>query len=93
MFDLIPVGTGSQPEDYGRIVGGTTSEQHEWPWQVSLQLYRGAWYHFCGGSLIQDRWVLTAAHCLDGMVYVEPTRIVKLFLLCLTAFDYLTMKI
>ena len=65
MFDLIPVGM-----QQSRIVGGSQAEQNEWPWQVSLQLYRGAWFHFCGGSLIDHRWVLTAAHCLDGMEYV-----------------------
>lgn len=66
MFDLIPVGGGSLL-DNARIVGGSTAEQNEWPWQVSLQLYRGEWFHFCGGSLIDSRWVITAAHCLDGM--------------------------
>jgi len=45
-----------------RIVGGVTTEVNEYPWQVAL-VGQGSSQVFCGGSLINDRWVLTAAHC------------------------------
>uniref|UniRef100_A0A8C3UNW4 Chymotrypsin like n=1 Tax=Catharus ustulatus TaxID=91951 RepID=A0A8C3UNW4_CATUS len=44
-----------------RIVNGQNAVPGSWPWQVSLQTRTGS--HFCGGSLINQYWVVTAAHC------------------------------
>ena len=63
----------------GRIVGGEDVDIEDYPWQVSLQLkpeYGGS--HFCGGTIVNEEWVITASHCLvfpdeDGDdVYLDP---------------------
>ncbi|NWQ62820.1 CTR2 protein, partial [Neopipo cinnamomea] len=46
---------------YNRIINGEPAVPGSWPWQVSLRRYGG--FHFCGGSLISENWVVTAAHC------------------------------
>merc|ERR1719392_365987 len=46
----------------GKIVGGFEAEEHEWPWIVALFI-DDMW--FCGGALISDEFVLTAAHCAE----------------------------
>ncbi len=47
-----------------RIVGGVEAIPNSWPWIVSLQLRD----HMCGGTLIDSRHVLTAAHCLPSVI-------------------------
>ena len=46
-----------------RIVGGSTAPPGAWPWQVALRSFTSQ--YLCGGALIADKWVLTAAHCID----------------------------
>ncbi|XP_074140804.1 chymotrypsinogen B-like [Sminthopsis crassicaudata] len=46
--------------DMLRIANGKDAVPGSWPWQVSLQRKGG---HFCGGSIISNKWVVTAAHC------------------------------
>ncbi|KAJ8403802.1 hypothetical protein AAFF_G00346700 [Aldrovandia affinis] len=53
---------GKQPYKSQRIVGGENSDEGEWPWQVSLHI-KGS--HVCGASIINNRWLVTAAHCVQ----------------------------
>ena len=39
---------------------------HEYPWQVLIQ-FKDTPVR-CGGTIISDQWVVTAAHCLLGLV-------------------------
>nr|XP_014264828.2 ovochymase-2 isoform X2 [Maylandia zebra] len=47
-----------------RVVGGTEAMYGSHPWLVSLQ-NRGS--HFCGGSILSDCWIMTAAHCFTSL--------------------------
>jgi len=51
-----------------RIVGGNVTEINEYPWQILM--YKNGWQH-CGGSIISDRWIMTAAHCVEDK---NPTK-------------------
>lgn len=48
-----------------RIFGGEGASIGQFPYQVSLQLRSSGdnFVHFCGGSIMTSRYVLTAAHC------------------------------
>ncbi|MBZ4419774.1 DUF1986 domain-containing protein [Myxococcus sp. RHSTA-1-4] len=47
------------------IIGGTVADVGEYPWQAQLSV--PGYSHYCGGSLIDSDWVLTAAHCVEGL--------------------------
>lgn len=73
---LVPGGLASEPipampldqqVGIGRIVGGTEAEDGEFPFQVSIRSIGALGStHFCGGSIIDEYWILTAAHCCKG---------------------------
>merc|ERR1711988_1830349 len=56
------------PPSKDRIVGGFEAQENQWPWQVALFI-DNAW--FCGGSIISENYVMTAAHCADGASYFD----------------------
>lgn len=50
----------------GKIIGGTTAKRNAYPYQVAILRSGGAMY--CGGSILNANYVLTAAHCEMGDV-------------------------
>ncbi|GIZ03614.1 enteropeptidase [Caerostris extrusa] len=66
----VPCGLTPIPPDIGnddRIVGGRAVVPGSWPWQCSLRKKGNSLYgHLCGAVLINDQWVVTAAHCFRG---------------------------
>uniref|UniRef100_A0A2I3RIS2 Serine protease 1 n=2 Tax=Pan TaxID=9596 RepID=A0A2I3RIS2_PANTR len=54
-------------DDDDKIVGGYTCQKNSLPYQVSLN----SGYHFCGGSLINEQWVVSAGHCYKSRIQVR----------------------
>nr|BAR45634.1 limulus clotting factor C-like [Scolopendra japonica] len=68
------------------ITHGNVSELGQWPWQVGLAARPPdspieEWDIFCGGSLIAERWVVTAAHCVtyEGTTQLIPADELQLY--------------
>jgi len=66
-----------------RIAGGENAQHGDWPWQVSFQhrqcrkINRNTrsctWKHLCGASIVDNKWVITAAHCIaESGFYFDP---------------------
>ncbi|XP_066144718.1 uncharacterized protein [Euwallacea fornicatus] len=53
-----------------RIIGGEDATANEYPFQVALYIYKDGSTYFCGGSLITNEFIMTAAHCVKGAINV-----------------------
>lgn len=70
LIGLLALAAASQNLSDKRIINGESIDIQEVPWQVALNKnFKG----FCGGSILSDRIILTAAHCLIGQTPVDLT--------------------
>ena len=56
-----------KPVMLGRIIGGEPAPDNTWSWTVSIRLWNG---HFCGGSILNKWYVITAAHCFTSKMHL-----------------------
>ena len=50
------------------MAGGAEADFGEWPWYAKLIHFGHGHFKdtfFCGGSLLNNQWIITAAHCID----------------------------
>ena len=65
---MVGLNTCTAPSKAARIVNGKEVIPHTWPWTVRLFFMDQESMGFsCGGSVIDENWVLTAAHCCQDM--------------------------
>ena len=63
LFYFFPYSGFSQAD----IVGGEDADIEDYPYQAALLYSSGGWsYAYCGASIINQYWILTAAHCVEG---------------------------
>ncbi|XP_071566091.1 chymotrypsin-2-like isoform X2 [Temnothorax nylanderi] len=57
-----------------QVVGGTNAPDGAYPYQVSLKESSNG-RHFCGGAIVSKKYIITAAHCLEGRRYPSDIQI------------------
>ncbi|CAF4824098.1 unnamed protein product [Pieris macdunnoughi] len=64
----------AKPSDItGKIINGAEAPEGALPYQASIRLQDGS--HFCGGAILNTKWILTAAHCIEP-AYMRYIRVV-----------------
>ncbi|HAS40722.1 MAG TPA: hypothetical protein DCS93_09600 [Microscillaceae bacterium] len=69
LWMLLPGVIFGQSPPTTSIIGGTQIDITQAPYQVSIEDAADG-SHFCGGVILSDRWILTAAHCVSNVTSV-----------------------
>ncbi len=73
---ILLVGVGAPAQAVApRIVGGAPISISASPWQVSLAIKNST---LCGASIIDTSWLVTAAHCVEGVAPSEISAFVEI---------------
>jgi secreted trypsin-like serine protease len=84
-FDLAKERVGAGEPSHKKVYGGQDAPPGSFPFQVSLIMAEAKKgeefnYHFCGGSLIADTWVLTAGHCVTSEGEIIDPKSINVYL-------------
>jgi len=64
--EVFPV---SRQLESNRIINGVNANKDKWPFAANLKMisqFGGA--GLCGGSILNDNWIITAAHCCKELI-------------------------
>ncbi|XP_058798842.1 acrosin-like [Phymastichus coffea] len=75
--NLADVACGQTIKKQPRIAGGETALPGEFPWLVSIGIKAG---HICGGTIVNKRFILTAAHCFCGRNGLKEKSLIRVTL-------------
>ncbi|CAF4850517.1 unnamed protein product, partial [Rotaria sp. Silwood1] len=60
----VACGCSSNAASVTRIVGGESAGTSTWGWAVSISISGTS---LCGGAILSSSWIITAAHCVNGI--------------------------